>query len=43
MDEGLCSAARDLIDRMEEGIANDDDYLTLRFIANQLCKTHIKD
>lgn len=43
MNEGLISAMRDIIDRMEKDIANADDYLALVYIATSLCKKYIKE
>ena len=43
MNEGLLSAMRDIIDRMERGIANTDDYLALVYIATSICKKYIKE
>ena len=43
MNEGLVSAMRDIIDRMERDIANIDDHLTLVYIATSLCKKYIKE
>ena len=43
MNEGLLSAMRDIIDRMERGIANADDHLALVYIATSICKKYIKE
>ena len=43
MNEGLVSAMRDIIDRMERDIANADDYLALVYIATSICKKYMKE
>lgn len=43
MNEGLISAMRDIIDRMERDIANADDYLALVYITTLLCKKYMKE